>query len=167
MTIGKLKMTFEVNNMTWEDILKKVSPVFQASNWKNPRELTSLLFARNIGSGLIEELDLNDAYFLLDGPFYDEDIGRMLYGDNHTGDLEADLRIVDEFFTAFKEAFNITRINRGRNGINNEMGNMLINKIRFEGDREIYDKLKGFIKPQYHQGFENSIKRFQKKKEQR
>ena len=151
--------------MTWEDILKKVAPVFQVSNWKNPRELTNLLFARNIGSGLIEMLDLYDAYFLLDGPFYDEDIGRMLYG-GHAPSLEADLRMVDEFFTAFKEAFNITRINRGRNGINNNMVNMLLDKLESEGGREIYDKLKGFIKPQHHSGLERQIERFEKEKGQ-
>jgi hypothetical protein len=157
----------EVIKMTWEDILKKVSPVFQASNWKNPRELTSLLFARNIGSGVIEMLYLNDPWFLLDGPFYDEDIGRMLYGDNHTGDLEADLRTVDEFFTAFKEAFNITRINRGRSGISNTMVNMLLDKLDSEGGREVFDKLKDFIKPQHHSGLERSIEWFEKEKGQR
>jgi len=150
--------------MSWEDILKKVAPVFQASNWKNPRELTSLLFARNIGSGLIEMMPLNDALFLIDGPYYDEDIGEMLYGDYQSGDLEADLESVDEFFTAFKEAFNITRINRGRNGINNEMINMLLNKLQSEGGREVYDKLKDFIKPQHHSGLERQIERFEKEK---
>lgn len=152
--------------MTWEDILKKVSNVFQ--DWENPRELTSLLFSRNIGSGLIEQLHLNDAYFLLDGPFYEDDIRDMLYSEHNTvGSFVVDLETVDKFFTAFKEAFGITRINRGRNGINNEMGNMLDNKIKLEGDSEIYNKLKDFFTPHYQQSYERRIKMFGKEKGQK